>query len=262
MNIKVVVLAFLLFVSHVGAAAIANDLIDQEAIKIRFNAIFSHLTSNDTIDKGEAVIIEKWETYIKAKKIYSNSAFVSAIMEYQKDYWNALAKLSCCLEKLEGQEKQNDLADWLTDFEAKHGRDYIKKYRKAMISALSAVHSRNCDTYCGIKWKDALSKEAFLFHACKMYLSEFLNFYERLDKKEKNKLRKRRDFVLVLLNDMERGYIAVTYDAVSMLRPTLEKHRAVNENKKIFQLLNNQPQLQQPYNLDSIIARLISITSN
>lgn len=261
MNLKVVVL-FLFLLGHTGANVVANELMDKEMIRSRFNALFSHLTSRDITDKYEAELIEKWEKYIEEKKIYPNSAFLSAIMDYQREYWNALAELSACLEKLENQEKQNDLSDWLTDLEATYGRNYIKRNRKAIISALSATHSGNCDTYCGLNWKDALSKEAFLFRACKMYLSEFLNFYERLDVNEKQKLKKRKDFVLVLLDDMEHGYIAVTYDAVSMLRPALEKHRAINDNKEIFEMLKKQPQLQRPYDLNSIISRLITITSN
>lgn len=197
----------------------------------------------------------------RIEKKYSNGAFLNAMMKYQRDYWNSLTTLSGCIEKLTEQERQNSATEWLTTFEKKYGKAYIRKNRGAIVAALSATHSMNSEACCGANWKEALSKEAFFYHACKMYLSEFLVFYDSLNEKDRAMVESRKEFVTALQNDMAHGYISVMYDALSMLRPDLEEYRAKNESQEIFQLIKSQPALQQPFDIDKVFERLIAITS-
>lgn len=68
MNLKpIVIICFFLLVLP-SDIAIANNLLDRDQIKTRFNALYDVLTSNAVEDKKVAAVLQKWDTHIASKK--------------------------------------------------------------------------------------------------------------------------------------------------------------------------------------------------
>lgn len=251
---------FGIIVSVFNHAAAASEIIDYNTIKERCNTLFEHLNSHKQEDKETAKLLYRWQKYIEGKKQYSNEAIIAAIMNYQINYWNSLSELSGCIDEMTAQEKQNSSVKWLKDIKEKHGEEYLRDNRRSIVAVISAAHSMNSENMCGMKWKSAFANEKLFFHVCHPYLTEFLSFYEQLDENGKAKLKSRREFVSILLRDMERGYVGVIYDGFSTLRPHMDDFRAKRENQELYSLLMKQPELKRPFDIDPVFDYLIDIT--
>ncbi len=176
---------------------------------------------------------KNFNAYLKDVTRYDSTAYRIAICKLFKKYKESLSKLNECSHRYNILEKTYSKG-WAKELIDKFGIQYISGHMDAIKNLILNMNIKNRSVYCVDVEKDGLYDEVQYIITVREYFNHFLNYYEALDKKQKNKLELRKKFAdnvikimsvypfqIMLYGSHLNAYIDVDYQI--LLRPEVVK---------------------------------------
>ncbi len=142
-----------------------------------------------TINKYE-MIASKWNKFLeegpRLGNRFDNSVHQAALNDLKTKYDGAIQNYEGCIIQI-NQECKKDTS-LIKNLENKYGNDYVRRNAQSLKSVILAFYMSNSVAVCENLFKEVLYREYLYLDAVKNYIRIFMEFYESLNSKEKEKL--------------------------------------------------------------------------
>jgi len=142
-----------------------------------------------SINKDE-MIASKWNKFLeegpRLGNRFDNLVHQAALNDLKKRYDGSIENYEGCIRKI-NQECKKD-SSLIRKLEKKYGYDYVRRNAQSLKVVIFALYMSNSTSVCEDYFKEVLYREYLYLDAVKNYVRIFLEFYETLNSKEKEKL--------------------------------------------------------------------------
>lgn len=139
---------------------------------------------------NDEMIASQWNKFLqegpRLGNRFDNSVHQAALNDLKTKYDGAIENYEGCIRQI-NQECKKD-SSLIRNLKKKYGVEYVRRNAQALKVVILALYIGNSVSVCEDSLKDVLYREYLYFDAVKNYVRIFMEFYESLNSKEKEKL--------------------------------------------------------------------------
>jgi hypothetical protein len=181
----------------------------KEENSANFHQAFSNLI--ESASKENKHLLDGWNEYIIKVLGYSNAEHLKVIEALTMDYAKSYKAFDEKYGKDLDQDKIKYTPQWLDDLVLKFGKDFVCHNRKTILMNLIMAFDR-CDAK---KYdqdaKEIISKELVLYLAYERYLDVFMKYYNKLNEKDRKKMKAWKEVAEKYLSITKTSHFAFIY---------------------------------------------------
>lgn len=147
---------------------------------------FSNLTESTA--KKNKELFYGWNDYLVRVVGHTNAEHLKVIEELTMDYAKAFKELNEKYAKDREQDKMNYTSTWLDNVAEQFGKEFVcNNITAVMMNMMMAFHRTDAKRY-DQDANEIINKELILYLAYESYLNHFMDYYNQLGEKDREKM--------------------------------------------------------------------------
>lgn len=228
-NKHIIALAIVLLLMTIClTATIASS---KERNSTDFYEVFSNLMESTAKENKELLV--GWNDYLIKVVGHSNAEHLKVIEEFTKDYAKALKAIDEKYAKDRKQDKMNYTSTWLDDVTERFGKEFVCNNITAVMMNMMMAFRRTDARRYDRDVKEIISKELNLYLAYESYLNHFIHYYNKLSKKDQEKMNAWKVVAEKYLSITNRSHFAIIH-LDGNLNKKMDENAMQKENNELY----------------------------